>query len=187
MGNHVIAVMGSCRREIMDDLGARIHEDSKAVLAYWNGNSATAYPKTHQAWMQRVNNEGVRGLLLLLIVLLLTALLVKSAGDGFKIAFIVGLVCAGTSGSNVRMLMQEATQSARLSTVVLGAVAGLVLSLSYVLPQLLSGGVLTLDVWPADKLAWARYQCLSAMLFAFVAGVMNLIGCMMGGSREIVH
>jgi hypothetical protein len=126
---------------------------------------------------QSAEHRGRRNSLLALTLLavfvatLLTGLLMKSADDGFKIAFIVGLLCAGASGSTCRLLMPGAPATSRISTLVLGAVAGLVLSLFYLLPQFVSGGVLTLETWPADKLAASRYQFLSAMLFAFVSGV----------------
>ena len=107
--------------------------------------------------------------LITFIALLITGVSLPRTGMTYTIIFVVGLCTAGGLGATVRMLTPNAPQSRRWVDAVLGVVVGLVLSLLYLIPQLIGdagflvGGKVIEDA--------AKVQFISALIVAFLAGI----------------
>ncbi len=110
----------------------------------------------------------------LLFVLAFLALLIGGisltrTGTPYTIVLILGLCSAGGLGATVRMLTPGAPPSRRWIEAVLGVVVGLVLSLLYLIPQLIGdSSFLTPDTEVGGAM---KVQYVAAMLVAFMAGL----------------
>lgn len=103
------------------------------------------------------------------IGLLIAGVSLPQTGVVYTMVFIFGLCAAGGLGATVRMLTPRAPKSRRWVDAILGVVVGMVLSLLYLIPQLIgNGGFLEygLDVSNASKI-----QFISALVVAFLAGL----------------
>ena len=82
----------------------------------------------------------------------------------------MALVVAGATGALVRAVRWTARETAAATSLLLGAVAGLVVGLAYLVPQFV-GAPGVLEAAPATVGATDKIQFISAMLVAFTAGI----------------
>jgi hypothetical protein len=90
----------------------------------------------------------------------------------FWISLFCVLMSAGLMGSSVRLLLRPVLTHPRGTTAVLGIVAGLVVGLSYLLPQLIAGssGTVSATVAESDKTSSTIAYFLAPALIALSAG-----------------
>jgi len=141
--------------------GARATERESArqrESAYARGNSETR----KSLW--------AAGAFIVLLVTLLIGIGPMASAQYYTSITISGLIAAGATGALIRSVFWGAEQTAPAASLLLGAAAGIVVGLAYLIPQWVGApGVLSTTaptVQPADKI-----QFVSALLVAVTAGV----------------
>jgi hypothetical protein len=128
----------------------------------WVAHAAQRRTTTHSVLM-------AVGFIVVFLALLIAGLTLPQAGLLYTSVLMLGLCAAGALGASVRMLMPTPPASDRWTAPVLGLVVGLMLSLFYLVPQLIgAAGFLVPDsaIQPTT-----RVQYLSAVLVAFLTGM----------------
>lgn len=124
---------------------------------------------------RRVTSESHRaawagGAFMLLLALLYFGVAQPPPPAVYGYLMFTALVVAGATGALVRAVRWTARETAATTSLLLGAVAGLVVGLAYLIPQFV-GAPGVLEVAPASVGATDKIQFISAMLVAFTAGI----------------
>ena len=138
---------------------------------------ATAVLKTQaNKWVEHEEQERaqsaklwqVGGFFVVFLILFIIGLLIKESGNFYTIVLMLGLCVAGGTGASVRMLGADAPEAKGWTAPILGIVAGFILSMLYLIPQLMDGGFLV----PDEAITGAvRVQYILALIVAFLAGL----------------
>lgn len=150
-------------------------------LVAWLGErcAASARERTEarrkEAVYRRVTSESYRSAwaaaaFLLLLALLYFGVAQPPAPAVYGYLMFTALVVAGATGALVRAVRWTARETAATTSLLLGAVAGLVVGLAYLIPQFV-GAPGVLEVAPASVGPTDKIQFISAMLVSFTAGI----------------
>jgi hypothetical protein len=128
-----------------------------------------------EAVYQRVTSEGHRAAwagaaFVLLLAVLYFGVAQPPSPDVYGYLMFMALVVSGATGALVRAVRWTARETAASTSLLLGAVAGLVVGLAYLIPQFV-GAPGVLEAAPAAVGAPDKIQFISAMLVAFTAGI----------------
>jgi hypothetical protein len=130
-----------------------------------------------QRWREHQANQRARTFRIALAVrffviflgLLITGLTISDTGVVYTSVLILGLCSAGGVGATVRMLAPSPPESGGWTAPVVGVVVGLMLSLFYLVPQLIGAAGFLLPQSTIEPST--RVQYVSALLVAFLAGL----------------
>ena len=120
--------------------------------------------------MGRQKTYYAAGAFLVLLATLLVGVVYTRPPSAWPLVLFVSLVSAGATGALIRMVLWEPEAADARRSLVLGSVAGLIVGLAYLIPQLVGApDVLT----PKEETVTAanKIQLLSVTLVALAAGV----------------
>jgi len=150
------------------------------LVAWLLGQCAASGKRRNEAQRKevvyrRVSSESYRAAwagaaFVLLLVLLYFGVAQPPPPATFGYLMFTALVVSGATGALIRAVRWTSIETAATTSLLLGAVAGLVVGLAYLLPQFV-GAPGVLDVTSAAVRATDKIQFISAMLVAFTAGI----------------
>lgn len=151
--------------KLVNQLRAKCENERKML------RKTEAEKRNYEAWVSTKRFAVFCTVTLTTFVLALIYAVIGGAGPkGFLVATIIGLLAAGATGALARGLIWENTRSNAGITLLLGSLAGLVVGLGYIIPQLV-GKAGIFDPNQIEVLSTDVIQFLSALLVSISAGV----------------
>jgi len=159
----------SWRPEKAGDLVAQLKQqcDKARAVRAARERQAEAYDRLMS---KRARALWAVGPFVLLLVIIVFGMVRPPAGGAYTLVVLIGLICAGATGASARAVVWGAPESDGFTSILLGAIAGFVVGLAYLIPQWIGApGVLVAE---SDQItATDKIQFASALLVAISAGV----------------